>query len=209
MCLNVHNYSQLGVLPNPDETGWRNILSFASVCGFSQLILTALKGLDAHLAPVEKLLLGDKLSIPELSKKGLREICIRISPPTLEEGDELGIDNIVSISNLREKTQCYQPNKVATLTDDLLQRALAQRRPASAPPTSANATGSADAGARAAETTSSAANGTSGSGGDGDAAGGTAGGTSRNNKRGGQKATNGAGAGTTNGAGRGAGQASS
>lgn len=119
--------------PNPDESGWRNILAFASTCGFTSLITTALAGLDAHLQPIEKLLLGDRLGIPALTRQGLREVCTRAAPPTFNEGRELGLGNVICVAILREKTQCYKPNKAAALTDVILEEILAQRATPTAP----------------------------------------------------------------------------
>ncbi|KZP33633.1 hypothetical protein FIBSPDRAFT_1036161 [Athelia psychrophila] len=121
--------TELGVLPNPDENGWRNILSFASTCGSTALITTALAGLDAYLQPIEKVLLGDKLGIPALTKQGVREVCIRTAPPTFNEGRELGLENVVSVAILRGKTQCYRLNRASALTEALLQETLASGTP--------------------------------------------------------------------------------
>ncbi|KZP28417.1 hypothetical protein FIBSPDRAFT_779782, partial [Athelia psychrophila] len=119
--------AELGVIPNPDENGWRNILSFASTCGFPSLITTALARLNEYLQPIEKVLLGDRLGIPALTRQGVREVCIRTAPPTFNEGRELGLENVVSVAILREKTQCYRLNRASALTEALLEETLAQR----------------------------------------------------------------------------------
>ncbi|KAF7977942.1 hypothetical protein HWV62_2019 [Athelia sp. TMB] len=119
--------AQLGVLVSRDETGWRNLLAFAAACDFTSLVTTALSGLNQYLKPIEKMLLGDKLAVPQLTAQGLREVCARAAPLSTKEGRELGIDNVMCVTNLREKTQCYMSGKADVLTDPLLKETLSQR----------------------------------------------------------------------------------
>ncbi|KAF7984802.1 hypothetical protein HWV62_11810 [Athelia sp. TMB] len=117
--------AQLGVLEKHDETAWRNLLSFATACEFTSLITTALSGLDQHLHPVEKIILGDKLALPQLTIQGLREVCTRLERLNTEEGHALGVDNAICVAGLRELY--LKSEKADAITDAVLKEALAQR----------------------------------------------------------------------------------
>ncbi|KZP28409.1 hypothetical protein FIBSPDRAFT_995201 [Athelia psychrophila] len=125
--LSVIYPTQLGVTPDRTENEWRNLLSFASSFSFTSLITTALAGLDNYLQPVEKLLLGDQLGIPQLTHQGVRALCTRKTFLSPDEGRALGLENVMCVARLREETSCYQPGKDGRLTEKLVSEALAQR----------------------------------------------------------------------------------
>lgn len=158
MTRNSYTFSQLGVTPDRTETDWRNLLSFASAFSFTSLITTALAGLDKHLQPVEKVLLGDQLGIPELTHQGIRVLCTRKTFLTRDEGRALGLENVICVSHLREETQCHLPDKAGKLTEKLIVESLAQRlvEPAMAAPNGARAASNPTAPSPSATSTSAA-----------------------------------------------------
>ncbi|KZP28405.1 hypothetical protein FIBSPDRAFT_995192 [Athelia psychrophila] len=125
--LSVIYPTDLGVTPDRKENEWRNLLSFASAFSFKSLTITALAGLDKHLQPVEKILLGDQLSIPELTHQGVRALCTRKPFLSPDEGRALGLESVLCVARLREETLCYQPDKAGKLTEKLINESLAQR----------------------------------------------------------------------------------
>lgn len=122
-----HILSQLSIIPTRSETELRYLLAFASTFGFASVVSTALAGLSPYLSKIEKIMLGDELHIPELTHEGYREICTHPTLPTLEEGRQLGLENIMCITGLRDHTHCFAPGKSATLTEELLEARLALR----------------------------------------------------------------------------------
>ncbi|KAF7977943.1 hypothetical protein HWV62_2021 [Athelia sp. TMB] len=119
--------SELGVFPERGETDWRRLLSFASAFDFTNLVSTALRGLDKYLQPIEKFLLGDELGIPQLTAQGLREICTQTASLTTLEGRQLGVDDVVRVYGLRERTRCHIFGRAGALTDEMLKETLRQR----------------------------------------------------------------------------------
>lgn len=113
--------------PERKEKEWRNLLSFASAFSFPSLITTALAGLDKYLQPVEKILLGDQLGIPELNHQGVRALCTRKAFLSPDEGRALGLENVMCVARLREGTMCYQPDRAGRLAEKFIGEALAQR----------------------------------------------------------------------------------
>ena len=70
--------------------------------GFASIRALAIKYLCVIAGPVDKVVLGRDFDVPQWLPEAYLAICDRPEPLTLDEGDRLGVKDVIRISQARE-----------------------------------------------------------------------------------------------------------
>jgi hypothetical protein len=81
---------------------WASVLHIASEFGFDSIRRLAVRNLFPLASPVDKIVFGHRYGIPEWLLDAYVAVCTRSEPMTQEEGDALGVKDIIQISRFRE-----------------------------------------------------------------------------------------------------------
>ena len=76
---------------------WFRILEASTILEFTSIQATAAKTLADLLSCLEKIRLGHRHSVQSLYMDGYKELCERETFLTFEEGEELGLANVIMI----------------------------------------------------------------------------------------------------------------
>ncbi|KDQ58991.1 hypothetical protein JAAARDRAFT_205981 [Jaapia argillacea MUCL 33604] len=85
---------------------WSSILTLATQWGFSSIRTLAIRELSGAASPVDKIALAHKFDVPEWLKDAYVDICGRSHTLALEEGERLGLPEVIKISEARELMRC-------------------------------------------------------------------------------------------------------
>lgn len=87
---------------SPDE--WTSILKLASKWGFESLYKRAVKEIDSLASPIDKVVLGREYGISELLFPGYLALCQSRVPLSEEEGEQLGLKDVIKIYRVRQES---------------------------------------------------------------------------------------------------------
>ncbi|KAF8340976.1 hypothetical protein F5887DRAFT_426338 [Amanita rubescens] len=118
---------------------WISILKLASKWEFQSLQKRAISELDSIATPIEKVVLGREYDIPELRLPAYVDLCNSIVPLTEEDGERLGLQDVIKIYRVRQELWGQDINPVSS--EDILAKVRAQFLPLrpSPPPSRINA----------------------------------------------------------------------
>jgi hypothetical protein len=81
---------------------WASVLHIASEFGFDSIRRLAVRNLFPLASPVDKIVFGHRYGISEWLLDAYVAVCTRSEPITREEGDALGVKDIIQIGGIRE-----------------------------------------------------------------------------------------------------------
>lgn len=82
---------------------WTAILDLAANWNFKSIKALAIKKLACIASPIDKIVLGRKYDIEAWLGDAYEAVCIRDEPLTLEEGNRLGMEDVINISATRQR----------------------------------------------------------------------------------------------------------
>src|SRR6266550_1803048 len=97
---------------------WISILKLASKWEFQSLQKRAISELDSIATPIEKVILGREYDIPELRLPAYVDLCKSIVPLTEEDGERLGLQDVIKIYRVRQELWGQDINLVSS--EDIL-----------------------------------------------------------------------------------------
>jgi hypothetical protein len=95
--------SDFGVHAATTITEWTAILDLAASWNFKSIKALAIKQLACIASPIDKIVLGRKHNIEEWLGDAYEAVCVRDEPLTLEEGNRLGMEDVIKISATRQR----------------------------------------------------------------------------------------------------------
>lgn len=89
---------------------WSSVLHLASQWDFSSLRQLAIDNLAILImSPIDRIVIGQAYHIPEWLVPAYTELCMRDDPLTLDEGKKLGMEDVITIGQLRQEVR-YRSN---------------------------------------------------------------------------------------------------
>lgn len=114
---------------------WASILELASKWEFQSLCKRAISELESLATPIEKVILGRKYDIPELSLPAYADLCQSTVPLTEEDGKRLGLRDVIKIYCIRQELW-GQEVRPSISSEDLLEKVRTHFQPDRPPPAS-------------------------------------------------------------------------
>ncbi|KAI0652508.1 hypothetical protein C8Q79DRAFT_1005697 [Trametes meyenii] len=90
-----------GDLTTLDE--WTSVLRIAHRYEFEAYVKLAVERIDKLASPVERILLARRYDIPAWLEQAYFALCVREASLTLDEGTHLGMEDVILISDLRQR----------------------------------------------------------------------------------------------------------
>ena len=84
---------------------WTSVLRIAKMYFFDDHRELAIARLAQIGGPVDRIVLAREFDIPGWLEEGFFELCIRPGSLTLEEGDRLGMKDVIKIADLRQRAR--------------------------------------------------------------------------------------------------------
>ncbi|KDQ59005.1 hypothetical protein JAAARDRAFT_98282, partial [Jaapia argillacea MUCL 33604] len=81
---------------------WTSILALATEWSFQTIRTLAIRELFPLASPVDKIVVGNRYGIPAWLKDAYVAVCARASALTDEEGEGLGLKEVIKISQMRQ-----------------------------------------------------------------------------------------------------------
>jgi len=117
-CRNVSD----GDLSTTEE--WTSVLALATKWEFTDYRQLAISRLAQLASPVDRILLGRSYDIPEWITTAYLELCKRDDALTYEEGQRLGMYDVILLSDIRQSIRANrvttQDKNISTLIDKRL-----------------------------------------------------------------------------------------
>jgi hypothetical protein len=82
---------------------WTSVLTIASIWDFSSLRHLSISRLDYSLDTVERIVLGKQFDVCRWLTPAYFELCARPEPLTYEEGEMLGMRDVIKIGQVRHQ----------------------------------------------------------------------------------------------------------
>lgn len=95
--------SKFGFYAATSVAEWSSVLDLAAKWKFESIKALAIEKLAVIASPIDKIVLGRRYNIVEWLKDAYKEVCERPSTLTLEEAMRLGMEDVVTISFLRQE----------------------------------------------------------------------------------------------------------
>jgi hypothetical protein len=95
--------SKFGVYAATSVTEWSSVLDLAAKWKFEAIKALAIEKLAVLVSPIDKIVLGRRYDIVEWLKDAYKAVCEQPSVLTLEEAMRLGMEDVVTISFLRQE----------------------------------------------------------------------------------------------------------
>ncbi|EIM82304.1 uncharacterized protein STEHIDRAFT_40441, partial [Stereum hirsutum FP-91666 SS1] len=89
--------------PKHSATAWAAVLHLATLWDFPSIRELAIECFTPSASDVDKVVLGHRYGHEEWLLPGYTGLCGRKEPLTREEGAKLGVDDVVAITQVREK----------------------------------------------------------------------------------------------------------
>ncbi|KAF8624487.1 hypothetical protein AX17_007116 [Amanita inopinata Kibby_2008] len=96
---------------------WTSILKLSSKWGFKSLQARAVSKVESLAPPIDMLVLGRQLKIPELILPAYVALCQTATPLSLEEGLQLGMEDVIGIYRIRMESLTNDRDPLPFSTD--------------------------------------------------------------------------------------------
>lgn len=104
--------TRVNQLPFSSKAEWLSVLHLAHELQFSAARLLAVQEIFQYLSAIDKIVLGLRYDVPQWLLGAYVEVCQRDALLSLEEGERLGVRNIIAINQarhaIRERIMCSQ-----------------------------------------------------------------------------------------------------
>ncbi|KAI0673785.1 hypothetical protein C8Q78DRAFT_1018944 [Trametes maxima] len=87
---------------------WTSVLRIAHRYEFEEHVKLAVERIDNLATPVERILLARTYNFPAWLEQAYLSLCMREASLTLDEGTRLGMEDVILISDLRQRVRCPQ-----------------------------------------------------------------------------------------------------
>ena len=95
-------YSEFGKFALKTVDEWTSVLRLSSMWGFQSIRTLAIEHLSMIAGPVDKIVLGHAFDVSRWLPEAYLAICDRTEPLTIDEGERLGVKDVVRINAARE-----------------------------------------------------------------------------------------------------------